>query len=89
MGTVATVGAVRQRGQSGPLAVPQLGSCACSGRAWRLRAAPGSSGRLETPRARGRPTGRHATASQPLERALSEPPPKWPIPPLLTTYCRS
>ena len=28
-----------QHGQSAPLAVPQLGSCASSGRAWRLWAA--------------------------------------------------
>ena len=41
-------------GQSDPLAVPQLGSCASSGRAWRLLAAvlPG----------RGRATGLPATA---------------------------
>ena len=30
---------VRQHGQSGPLAAPQLGPCASSGRTWRLRAA--------------------------------------------------
>ena len=30
---------MRQQGQSDPLAVPQLGVCASSGRAWRLRAA--------------------------------------------------
>ena len=30
---------VTQHGQSGPLAVPELGSCASSGRAWRLCAA--------------------------------------------------
>eukprot|EP00964_Phaeocystis_antarctica_P022619 scaffold12575_cov47-Phaeocystis_antarctica.AAC.1 len=29
----------QQQGQSARLAVPQLGSCASSGRAWRLRAA--------------------------------------------------
>ena len=46
MGTVATVGAVRQHGQSASLAVPQLGSCASSARA-RL-VAPGGSGRLRT-----------------------------------------
>ena len=33
-----SIGALRQ-GQSGPLAVPQLGSCASPGRAWRLWAA--------------------------------------------------
>ena len=32
-------GAVCQHGQSAPLAVPQLGACASSGRAWRLWAA--------------------------------------------------
>ena len=33
-----------QHGQSAPSAVPQLGSCASSGRAWRLRAARHSEG---------------------------------------------
>ena len=50
----------RRHGQGGPLAVPQLGSCASSGRAWRLWAALGS--RLP---GRGRPTG-----SQSLPRML-------------------
>ena len=48
--------AVQQYGQSAPLAVLQLGSCASSGRAWRLWAARRS-------QARGRPSGRPATAS--------------------------
>eukprot|EP00964_Phaeocystis_antarctica_P057564 scaffold34071_cov48-Phaeocystis_antarctica.AAC.3 len=39
-----------------PLVAPEVGSCASP-------AAPGGSGRLETPRARGRATGRPATAS--------------------------
>ena len=47
---------VRQRGQSSPLAGPQLVSCASSGRAWWLWAAC-------TPRRRERPAGRPATAS--------------------------
>ena len=33
---------VHQYGQSAPVAVPGLGSCASSGRAWRLRAAWGT-----------------------------------------------
>ena len=36
------LGLARQHGQSAPWAAPQLGSCASSGRAWRLRAAPHS-----------------------------------------------
>ena len=47
---------VWQHGQSGPLAVPQLGSCASSGRAWWLWAA-------FTLRGRSRPIGRPDTAS--------------------------
>ena len=47
--------AVLQQGQSAPLAVPQLGSCASSGRAWWLWAARHSQGR-------GRATERSATA---------------------------
>mgnify|MGYP004234180597 CR=1 FL=1 len=35
---------VHQHGQSAPVAVPGLGSCASSGRAWRLRAAWGICG---------------------------------------------
>ena len=46
----------QQHDQSGPLAVPQLGSCASSGRTWRPWAARHSHGR-------GQPTGRPATAS--------------------------
>ena len=46
----------RLQGQSAAWAVPQLGSCASSGRAWRLWAARHSQGR-------GRATGRAATAS--------------------------
>ena len=45
---------VAQHGQSATLAVPQLGSCGSSGRAWRLRAARHSQGR-------GQATGRPAT----------------------------
>ena len=48
--------AVGQHGQSAPLAGPQLGFCASSGGAWWLWAAC-------TPRGRGQPTGRPATAS--------------------------
>ena len=44
----------RQHGQRTPLAVPQLGSCASSGRAWQLWLAR---------RSQGAPTGRPATAS--------------------------
>ena len=47
-------GTAQQRGQSTGLAA-ELGSCASS-------AAPGGSGPLETPRARGRAIGRQATA---------------------------
>jgi GNAT superfamily N-acetyltransferase len=47
---------VRQHGQSAPLAGPQLAFCATSGRTGWLGAAC-------TPRGRGQPTGRPATAS--------------------------
>ena len=45
-----------QHGQTAPLAVPQLGFCASSGRAWQLWLARRSHGR-------DRPTGRPAAAS--------------------------
>ena len=49
---------MRQHGQSDPLAAPQLGACASSGRAWRLRAARHSQEEAD-------PLG-----SQPLPRVL-------------------
>jgi chromosome segregation ATPase len=52
----AQLQAVLQHGQSGPLAGPQLGSCAASGRAWQLWAAC-------APRGRGQPTGCPAVVS--------------------------
>jgi len=48
-------------------AAPQLGSCASSGRAWRLQAARHSS---QGGRGAGRPTGRPATASAARARRL-------------------
>eukprot|EP00964_Phaeocystis_antarctica_P021828 scaffold12121_cov57-Phaeocystis_antarctica.AAC.2 len=51
-----TAAVVWLHGQSAPLAAPQLGFCASSGRAWQLSAAC-------TPRGRGQPTGNPATAS--------------------------
>ena len=50
------IDAVAQHGQGAPLAVPQLGSCASSGRAWQLWLAWRSHGR-------DRPAGRPLTAS--------------------------
>ena len=54
---------VQQHGQSAPLAVPQLGFCASSGRAWQLWLAQRSHGR-------DRSTGRSATASGALASRL-------------------
>ena len=60
---------VRQRGQSAPLAAPQLASCASSGRAWWLWARRALSG------AEGSPPG-----AQPVPRVcFRQPPPRPPI----------
>ena len=68
----------RQLGQSAPLAVPQLGSCAFSERAWRLWAAL-----MLTPRKRPA----HWAPSHRLG-CSSEPPPKPPMSPPLTIQKR-
>ena len=69
---------VLQHGQTAVWAVPQLGSCASSGHAWRLWAAWHS--QIEA----------GSLSALPLLRVSSEPPPKAPIPrPLTTQVLRS
>ena len=68
----ATV-AVPQHGQSAPLAGPQLGSCASSGRAWRLWAARHSQEEAEPLGAQPRPRVLERAASKAADFSAFDP----------------